>query len=162
MKNKENLPILEEDGMILNGHIFHPSLCIWDGSDNVLYCHNNEKLLEYLKLHQKVVNKVCISLERITHRKTEISTALNELLTLDPLDKEISLVTEEILYILEAYFSKDFTYITGLENVEDYQILLNNNHIVKIFLEDCISTSYSYLLILGIFKSWSSIRILLY
>lgn len=153
MENKVNIPLIEEDGVILNGHIFHPCLCLWDENDNVLYCHNNEKLLEYLKLHQKVVNKVCISLERISNNKRDISVALNELLTLDPLDKGISLVTEEILNILENYFTEDFVYITSLEDTEGYPLLLNSRKHVKIFLEDCIDTPYSYLLILGIFQS---------
>lgn len=139
---------------IVNGLIYHNDLAFFDGDvlmEDYVYGHSNEKLLKYLANNHKVVNKVVLSLEKITSNRNDIIIALSELLDIKIRGQNITNIAKSILDLLSLYFGKDFVYVTDMEDPYSYELMLNNES-NKIFLDEILVTDLGILLVLGIFQ----------
>lgn len=143
-----------DDITVINGMLFHNELAFFEGDtlmEDYVYGHNNQKLLKYLANNYRVVNKVVLSLEKITSNKNDIIIALSELLDLKIRGQNITNIAKAILETLSLYFGKDFAYVTDMEDPENYELMLNN-YSTKIFLDEIVVTDLGILLVLGIFR----------
>lgn len=142
---------MENNIVAINGLMFQKELAFFEG-DEYFYGHNNSALLEYLRDNDRVVNKVVISLDKITRNRNDIIIALSELNDLPIRGQNITNISKSILNLFSLYFGNDFKYVTDMEDPLSYELMLNNNSL-KLFLDEIVVTDLNFLLVLGIFKN---------